>query len=56
MALFNMSRVLFMVGSMFLGLLSSLVGTRWAMGSMALVGSLTMLTIYVVLPRARLIR
>ncbi len=56
MAIFHMNRVLFMTGSMLFGALSSLVGARWAVGSMAVIGSLTMITIYVALPRARLIR
>ena len=56
MALFHMSRVLLMAGSMSIGVLSSLLGARWSVGSMAVVGSLTMIAIYVAFPRARLIR
>jgi predicted MFS family arabinose efflux permease len=56
MAIFNMNHVVMMVGSMLVGTLSSLLGARWAVASMGTVGSLTMIMIYIVLPRARLIR
>ncbi len=56
MAMFHMSRVLLTAGSLLIGALSSLMGARLAVTSMALAGALTMITIYVVQPRARLIR
>jgi predicted MFS family arabinose efflux permease len=56
MALFNMSRVVVMTGSVLIGALSSLLGARWAVASMGAVGALAMITIYVAIPRARLIR
>jgi predicted MFS family arabinose efflux permease len=56
MAIFNMSQVVMMAGSILVGTLSSLLGARWAVGSMSAVGALTMIIIYVALPRARLIR
>ena len=51
-----MSSVVMTVGSMLAGTLAALVGARWAAASMGTVGALTMITIGVVLPRARLIR
>jgi predicted MFS family arabinose efflux permease len=56
MAIFNMSRVVVMTGSILVGALSSLLGARWAVASMGAVGALTMIMIYMALPRARLIR
>jgi len=44
------------VGSMLIGALSSFVGAQWALASMGVVGALSMITIYMALPRARLIR
>ncbi len=56
LAIFYMSRVVMMAGSILVGLLSSLLGARWAVASMGAVGALSMIMIYVALPRARLIR
>ncbi|MFB3885433.1 MAG: MFS transporter [Thermodesulfobacteriota bacterium] len=56
MAIFNMSHTVLMVGSILVGALSSLIGARWAVASMSSVGALTMILIYMALPRARLIR
>jgi len=56
MAIFHMSQVALTVGSMLIGALSSLVGARWAAASMGAAGALTMVVIYVALPRARLVR
>jgi MFS family permease len=56
MAIFNMSHVVMMAGSIVVGALSSLLGARWAVASMSAVGALTMIIIYMALPRARLIR
>ena len=56
MALFHMSQVVMTVGSMLIGALSSFVGAQWALASMGVVGALSMITIYMALPRARLIR
>ena len=56
MAIYNMSHVVVMVGSILVGTLSSLLGARWAVASMGAVGSLTIIMIYMALPRARLIR
>ena len=55
-AIFDMSHVVTMAGSILVGMLSSLLGARWAVASMSAVGSLTMIMIYVALPRARHIR
>jgi MFS family permease len=56
MAVFNMSHVMLTLGSLVIGTLASLVGARWAMASMGAAGALTMVAIYMALPRARLIR
>ncbi len=56
MAIFNMSQVVMTVGSMLIGTLSSLLGARWAVASLGTIGALTMIAIYITLPRARLIR
>jgi hypothetical protein len=56
MSLFTMSKMVMIVGSMMVGLLSSLLGARWAVASMGAAGALTMLAMYVVMPQARRIR
>jgi hypothetical protein len=56
MAIFNMSQVVMMAGSILVGALSSLLGARLAVASMGAVGALIMIAFYVGLPRARLIR
>jgi hypothetical protein len=56
MAIFHMTQVVLMTGGMLIGALSSVVGTRWAAASMGFVGTMAMIGIYVVLPRARHIR
>jgi MFS family permease len=56
MAVFNMSHVMLTLGSLVIGSLASLVGARWAVASMGAAGALTMVAIYMMLPRARLIR
>ena len=56
MALFSMNQAILTAGAMLVGALSLLVGARWAVAAMGLVGSLAMITIYVTMPRARHIR
>ncbi len=55
-AIFSMSHVVMIVGSMLVGALSLIVGARWAVASMGAIGALIMLTLYMALPRARHIR
>ena len=55
-AIFHMSQVIMTIGAMLTGSLSALIGARWAVASMGIVGALTMIGIYVLFPRARLIR
>lgn len=55
-AIFHMSQVVMTVGAMLTGTLSSFFGAPWAVASMGVVGALTMMGIYVAVPRARLIR
>ena len=55
-AIFHMSQVVLTVGSMLIGALSSLVGAQWAVAWMSAAGMLSMLAIYVALPRAWFIR
>ena len=56
MAVFHMSNAVLTLGSMLIGVLAVLLGARWAVASMGAAGALTMVAIYVALPRARLIR
>jgi MFS family permease len=56
MAIFHMTHVVLLVGGIVIGALSSLVGAPWAAASMSLAGTLSMIAIYVALPRARLMR
>jgi MFS family permease len=53
MAIFHMTQVVLVVGAMLIGGLSSLVGARWAAASMSVVGTLAMIAIYLLMPRAR---
>lgn len=56
MAIFQQSHFVLTVGSMLVGALASLWGARWALASMSVTGALIIITIYVAMPRARLIR
>ena len=56
MAIFHMTHVVLLVGGILIGALSSLVGAPWAVASMSIAGTLSMIGIYVALPCARLIR
>jgi len=56
MALFNMSKIMMIMGSMLIGTLSSLLGARWAVASMGAAGALTMIVMLMVMPQARHIR
>ena len=56
LALFHSSRVGTVLGSILIGSLSSLIGVKWVVASMGAIGALTMMTIFVAMPRARLIR
>jgi MFS family permease len=53
MAIFHMSQVILVMGAMLIGALSTLMGARWAATSMSILGTLAMLVIYVLMPRAR---
>jgi hypothetical protein len=48
--------VILVMGAMLIGALSTLVGAQWAATSMSVLGTLAMLAIYVLMPRAREIR
>jgi predicted MFS family arabinose efflux permease len=52
MALFHMTQVILVIGAMFVGGLASLVGARWAAASMSLTGTILMLAIFVLMPKA----
>jgi predicted MFS family arabinose efflux permease len=56
MAIFHMTQVILVGGAMFIGGLASLIGARWATASMSVVGTLAMVAIYALMPRARQIR
>lgn len=52
-ALFHMNQVVMTVGAMLVGALSSLITAPWAVALMGALGALTMISIYIGLPRAR---
>lgn len=56
MALYHMTHVILLVGGIFIGALASWIGAQWATASMSIAGALSMLGIYLALPRARAIR
>ena len=56
MAIFHMTQVILVVGAMFIGSLASLIGARWATTAMSAVGTLAMIAIYALMPRARRIQ
>ena len=56
MALYHMTHVLLLVGGIFIGALAAWIGAQWATASMSIAGALSMLGIYLALPRARAIR
>jgi hypothetical protein len=56
MAIFHMTHVVLLLGGMLIGALSALVGTPWAAASMSAVGTLCMIILYFLAPRAREIR
>jgi predicted MFS family arabinose efflux permease len=56
MALFHMSEVVVILGSMLAGTLAALVGARWAVAAMGAAGALLTVTIGAALPHARRIR
>jgi MFS family permease len=56
MAIFHMTQVILVIGAMFIGSLASFIGARWATTSMSIVGTLAMIAIYVLMPRARTIQ
>lgn len=56
MAIFHMTQVILVVGAMFIGSLAAFIGARWATTSMSIVGTLAMIAIYVLMPRARKIQ
>ena len=56
MSIFHMSNVVFTIGSVFIGVLATLWGARWAVVAMGTAGALSMIAIQLALPRARHIR
>ncbi len=56
MALYHMTHVILLAGGILIGALASLIGAQWATASLSLAGALSMVVIYLALPRARLIR
>jgi MFS family permease len=56
MALFHMTQVILMVGGVLIGALASLLGARWATALMSLAGTVAMIGIYALMPRAWKIR
>jgi len=56
MALFNMSQMLSTAGSMLIGLLAVVLGSRGAVATMGIVGALGIVTLVFLMPRARQIK
>lgn len=56
MSIYHQSHVILMIGSVLIGALAEILGARWAMASMSVIGALTMVAIYMGMPAARLIR
>ena len=56
MALYHMTHVILLVGGIFIGALASWIGAQWATASMSIAGAVSMLGLYLALPRARSIR
>ena len=56
MSIFHMSNVVLTLGSLLIGALATLWGSRWAVALMGAAGALSMIAIHVALPRARHIR
>ena len=56
MALYHMTHVILLAGGILIGALASWIGAQWATASMSIAGALSMLGIYLALPRARAIR
>ena len=51
-----MTQVILVIGAMFIGGLAALLGARWAATSMSLIGTVLMVAIYALMPKARQIR
>jgi MFS family permease len=52
MAIFHMTQVILVIGAMLVGGLASLVRARWAAASMSLTGTILMVAIFVLMPKA----
>ena len=56
MALYHMTHVILLLGGILIGALASWIGAQWATAILSAAGTLSMVGIYLALPRARLIR
>ena len=56
MAIFHMTHVVLLAGGILIGALSSLVGAQWATALMSAAGAMSVIIMYVAVPRIRLIR
>jgi predicted MFS family arabinose efflux permease len=55
-AIFHMNQVLLLLGGMLIGALSSAIGAPWVAAAMSIAGTLCMVALYILDPRARKIR
>lgn len=55
-AIFHMTQVLLLLGGMLVGALSAAIGAPWAASAMSIAGTLCMVAIFLLVPRARDIR
>ncbi len=56
MALYHMTHVILLLGGILIGALAAWIGAQWATALLSAAGALSMIGIYLALPRARLIR
>jgi MFS family permease len=55
-AIFHMNQVLLLLGGTLIGALSAAIGAPWAAAAMSIVGTLSMVALFVFDPKARTIR
>jgi predicted MFS family arabinose efflux permease len=55
-AIFHMNQILLLLGGLVIGALSAAIGAPWAAAALSIAGTLCMIALYVLDPRARTIR
>jgi hypothetical protein len=54
--MFHMNQILLLLGGLLIGALSEAIGAPWAAAALSIAGTLCMIALYVLDPRARKIR